>query len=403
MRIALTGATGLLGRNLLFEILKQNLSKLDDLEILVLGRSLKNYPLKNRLKDIIADDGYAYIGIDANKSQEILKIIDECIVPIPFDLSKDKLGISAENMEILKRNKIDYFFHLAALSDFRMDKNSKKRLENINIQGTKRILELLDQLKVKEAIYTGSAYSCGTMGGLVNPDYVNLRETFRNYYEESKLIAEDYFRKYAIEKKLKYRVFRPVGICGRLIEKPIGSICKYDLFYGWAAFFLKEKLKIHGSFEGIYKKSTSLPIRITCNLEEGLNVVPADYAAKIIYAVCMYDDPGKSYHIINNKEIANKIYLPLILDELNIEDWGFIAEIPANKNHYEKLYYKTVGKIFTPYLIFRQGHFSDKNLANIYKKNSLRCPAINIGNTKKLLAYAKKHYFGLEHDNVIAK
>ena len=33
MRIVITGATGLLGRNLLFEIIKQDLNNLDDLEI----------------------------------------------------------------------------------------------------------------------------------------------------------------------------------------------------------------------------------------------------------------------------------------------------------------------------------------------------------------------------------
>jgi nucleoside-diphosphate-sugar epimerase len=38
MRVALTGATGFLGRNLLFEIVKRNLQALDRLQVVVLGR-----------------------------------------------------------------------------------------------------------------------------------------------------------------------------------------------------------------------------------------------------------------------------------------------------------------------------------------------------------------------------
>lgn len=38
MKIAITGATGLLGRNVLFEFLKQHIAQLDMLEVIVLGR-----------------------------------------------------------------------------------------------------------------------------------------------------------------------------------------------------------------------------------------------------------------------------------------------------------------------------------------------------------------------------
>ena len=39
MRIALTGVTGLLGRNLLFEFIRQHEHDLDNLEIFILGRN----------------------------------------------------------------------------------------------------------------------------------------------------------------------------------------------------------------------------------------------------------------------------------------------------------------------------------------------------------------------------
>ena len=50
MRIAMTGATSLLGRNLLFEIIKQNINDLDKLEIIVLGKEKNGKNLSRRIK-----------------------------------------------------------------------------------------------------------------------------------------------------------------------------------------------------------------------------------------------------------------------------------------------------------------------------------------------------------------
>lgn len=38
MRVVVTGATGLLGRNFVFEVIKQNIHRLDQVEIILLGR-----------------------------------------------------------------------------------------------------------------------------------------------------------------------------------------------------------------------------------------------------------------------------------------------------------------------------------------------------------------------------
>ena len=46
----MTGATSLLGRNLLFEIIKQNINDLDKLEIIVLGKEKNGKNLSRRIK-----------------------------------------------------------------------------------------------------------------------------------------------------------------------------------------------------------------------------------------------------------------------------------------------------------------------------------------------------------------
>jgi len=395
MRIAITGATGLLGRNLLFEILKQNLSNLDDLTIFVLGRSEKEHTLRERIKEILIKDGFNYLNINENEKEEKLKEFENTIVPILFDLSREKLNLRNNDFEKLKKKKIDFFFHVAALTDFRNTPSAIKGLDEINIRGTNRLLELISALKIEEIIYVGTAYSCGSATGLVKPNYVNLDEQFRNYYEKTKLIAEINFRNHAQRERMKYRVFRPLGICGRLIERPMGAICKYDIFYGWAIFFLKQKYKKYKTFDGIYNKTYKLPIRIWINFNSGLNVVPADYAAKIMYAVCFNKDSDSSYHLVNDVEIPHRVHVKIILDSMGIEGYNLVGGDPEGKNELEKLYYKTVGAIFTPYVISDSVEYDIENIKLVRRKINLDCPKMTKNNFVKLINYAKDHYFGL--------
>ena len=71
MKIAITGVTGLVGRNLLFEIIKQNMNALEDLEIFVFGRGSGDVTLQERVEEIIKQDGVLYLGIDKSKTGRI--------------------------------------------------------------------------------------------------------------------------------------------------------------------------------------------------------------------------------------------------------------------------------------------------------------------------------------------
>jgi len=394
LRIAITGATGLLGRNLLFEILKQNLSHLDSLEILVLGRPRKSASTEDRFEDIVLHDGSYYLGFGPRLSDELIAQIKDCLKPISFDLSVDDLDISADDFKILKSEPIDYFFHVAALTDFRSGKAIEQKLNEINVEGTKRICQLISALKVKEVIYIGSAYSCGVKEGNIEPDYINLEGEFRNPYEKSKLLGEIHFRQFAINNRLKYRIFRPSTISGRLLEAPIGATSKFDVFYGWAAFFLSQKAK-NVSNNDLFEKFSKMPVRIWVNPDKGLNIVPADYAAKVLYLVCCQNDVSRSFYLANDLEALHKEYISWMFDFLKIDGVKFVNQMPEGLNKLEQLYYKSVGRIFTPYII-ADLQFDTSNLSDIKNKNELFCPVINNEEFLKLLGYARTCNFGIK-------
>lgn len=396
LRIAITGATGLLGRNLLFEFIKCNLKNLDALEIFILGRDKFNMGIEQRIKRIILNDGIEYLALKSKEQIEKLKeYCNTGIKYIDIDLDEDRLDIKPEDLKKLKADSINFFFHIAALTDFRDTPVIVEALKRTNIHGTQQILQLVSALKVEELCYTGTAYSCGMTSGNIKPDYINFNQSFRNPYEHTKLESEVLIRDFAKKTGTRCRYFRPSTISGRLIEQPPGSINKFDVFYSWAAFFLRLKLKNLKNVKDKYKDSITLDMRICYSLKSGLNIVPADYAAKVIYHVCAQNDPGENYYLVNGQETPHRLYVGFIFKDFNISGTKQAESIPLNMNYLERLYYKTVGKVFTPYTISGPMLFNIENLTGVLTKAKLKCPIVNEKNFSILCEYAKKYDFGI--------
>ncbi len=200
IRFALTGATGFLGRNLLLEIIKQNYKNLSDIEIIILGRSSKEDSLHYRIMNILAEEVLDYIDDSNLEINDFLQAISSRIKCVNIALGEPNLGVSHDDFKVLSAKTIDFFFHVAALTDFRDGETVVKNLEKVNVSGTEELISLIANLKVSEFSYVSSAYACGLTHGTIMPDYVNLNQEFRNPYERTKLKAEIIVRQ--IKKKV---------------------------------------------------------------------------------------------------------------------------------------------------------------------------------------------------------
>lgn len=228
------------------------------------------------------------------------------------------------------------------------------------------------------------------------PDYTNLNQKFRNHYEKTKLQGEQLVKKYEKETKVRCRIFRPSTIAGKLIENVKGEIYKFDVFYGWAYFFLKYKAKEYkNNLNSIYDENMIMNARIAINNAAGLNIVPVDFAAKVLYQVCKQDIAGDYFHLVSDQETSHKLYLGKILEILNITGFSFVEGIPTDLNAFERFYYKTVDSVFTPYIHQKEINFNTDNLQELYAQQNLYCPVINEENLKILLGFAKTKNFGL--------
>ncbi len=395
MRIAITGATGLVGRNLLFEIIKQNIDNLNQLEIFILGRCSKSLDIRERIFNILKDDGVYYISNDSTIRTMVLENMDLFIKCIHIKLEEPYLGLRRDDFRMLSKKPIDIFFHLAALTDLRHGPMVERKLREINVNGTLRILSLISRLNIGQFCYGGTAYCCGNVSGKVSPDFINIGGRFRNPYEKTKLEAEMLVRGYARMTGQRIKIFRISVVCGRLIEKPLGAVSKFDVFYGWAAFFGELKLKENAiDARNLFKEKINLDIRICFNKNGGLNIVPVDFVAKVICCI-VKQDSIRECHIVAPKSTPHYLYLLYMINVFNITGVRHVGEVPVHQNRLEKKYYRSVGKVFTPYINSLPISFDISNLIPTLRRYSLICPPIDKKNLAILAKYAKKYNFGI--------
>ncbi len=374
---------------MLFELFSLYIKQLDDLDLLVLGRDKPHTPLRDRVKAMFIPMSPDYFS--PSELEEIFQFLDQRTQFIDIDLQQEKLHLNTSDYQKLAVAPIDFFFHIAALTDFRDLPIVSETLKRTNVEGTRRILELVAQLQVGELDYVSSAYTCGTTTGDIQPDFVNIHQLFHNPYEHSKLQAEIRVRLFAKRTGVRCRYFRPSTICGRLMSAPMGYTNKFDVFYSFAAFFLALKVQIC-NWNDRYHQSVHIDLQMLYRQNSGLNIVPVDFAAKAMLQVCLRSEVGDSFHLVNDEETPHNLYVSLMFDTLGIEGIQQVDTLTYPLN--EKLYYAKIGKLYTPYITSAPILFNTDSVRRVLNAAGLKCPTIGRQNFAILMDYAQQHDFG---------
>ena len=135
-----TGGTGLIGRQLLTRLLRR-----DDAEVYALVREQS----LGRLQQALA-------GVEGGSR----------VTPLTGDLTVDGLGVSAATRERL-RGRIDHLVHLAALYDMTA---GEERNQQVNVAGTRRVVELAEDLQVGCLHHVSSVAVAGDAPGVFTED-----------------------------------------------------------------------------------------------------------------------------------------------------------------------------------------------------------------------------------------
>nr|VFJ64687.1 MAG: Nucleoside-diphosphate-sugar epimerase [Candidatus Kentron sp. DK] len=390
MNMLITGGTSLLGRNFLFEAFRAY-EQGEKVKLTLLGRSSGKQTFKQRVVSFLSDECPLSLRPSLTRMLEYFGN-DESVQYFEYSLGENGLFDAKTRARIMRGN-FSHILHIASVSDFRATSEIVTKLEQVNVKGTDQILALCKELKVKKFLYVSSAYVCGETSGEISPDYVNLEANFRNSYERTKLQAEVNVRQFCKENAIDYLIYRPSIVSGRLMEEVLGLTYKFDIFYSCAALLLYAKKVIHNdlSLDKLLDVHVEIPMRAQYSNESGLNIVPVDYVAKVMMYTILEDVYNRSIHLVNGEETPHRVYIPLIEKAVNSSGVVRVDEEPKNKTIIEKMYYRSFGKMFTPYITGKSMYFDTSNIDNI----KIECPKVDEKGFNTLMEYAKSRNFGL--------
>jgi nucleoside-diphosphate-sugar epimerase len=174
MKILVTGATGFIGGEIASKLLSEK---------------------------------FKVIGLSRNKIEQKseLKIL-------PADITNEE-----EVGRIAEAESFDAVIHCAGLAH-QFGEVEKERFENVNVRGTRNILELAVKTKAKHFIFLSSTAVYGLQN---NPMDESSKCNPENFYAESKLKAEAVCREICEKNNISLTIFRPPPVLG---ERGVGNV-----------------------------------------------------------------------------------------------------------------------------------------------------------------------------------
>ncbi len=193
MAYFVTGATGFIGRNLVELLLERE----GTIYVLVReGSKGRLEELRNRW------------GAD-----------DERVVGVVGDLSQPRLGVSDDDIEML-RGDVEHLFHLAAIYDMKADAESQRIA---NVEGTRHMVELAEAIEAGRVHMTSSIAAAGLYKGTWREDmFDEARDVDNHPYFQTKHESERVVRE---ECERPWRVYRPGIVVG---HSETGEMDKVD-------------------------------------------------------------------------------------------------------------------------------------------------------------------------------
>ncbi len=161
--------------------------------------------------------------IDIERISQDLGISPERFHLIEGDITVPDLGIEATYLGEI-RDKVNEVYHLAAIYDLGV---AKQIAYSVNVEGTKNANEFARSLKqLDRYYYVSTCYVAGKRTGEILETELEHTAGFRNYYEETKYLAEIEVEK--LKAELPVTIYRPSVVVGDSIT---GETVKYDGIY----------------------------------------------------------------------------------------------------------------------------------------------------------------------------
>ncbi len=179
------------------------------------------------------------------------------------DITQPNLGMTQSDLAIAS-SQPTVIFHLAAIYDLAVVRDLAMQ---VNVAGTRNVNEFAQSLpNLRHYHYVSTCYVAGKRKGRILETELEHTAGFRNYYEESKYLAE--MEVEALKSSLPITIHRPAVVCG---DSKTGETAKYDGIY-YLIHYLRKWPSVLRLFNIGNRKVT-------------LNLVPVDFIVDSIAAL----------------------------------------------------------------------------------------------------------------------
>jgi nucleoside-diphosphate-sugar epimerase len=287
------------------------------------------------------------------------------------DITRPDLGLSPEDLE-LARGEATILFHLAAIYDLGVEREPAMR---VNVEGTRRVNDFARTLpSLRHYHYVSTCYVAGLRDGLILESELRHEAGFRNFYEETKYLAE--LEVEALKRELPVTIHRPSVVCG---DSRTGETAKYD-----GVYYLVNYLRMQPNL---------LSLANIGNRKVHLNIVPVDFVVEAL-AVLLSDERsiGQTVQLADPAPLTTHALFDIIAEHLVGHGSRLTVPMPlvhSSLNLPFSAMLTGLPRVGVPYFFINQTYDTTR-ARELLEPYSVRCPRFTEYVTT-LLEFVERH------------
>jgi len=357
--VLLTGATGFIGRELLWRLAR---------------RSGGRVVCLLRAKDDAEADARLARVLDLARPERLTAEQRSRVTALRGDITEQDLGLSPEKRDLLAAT-VSRLIHDAATVDWATPLETARR---INVDGTRRVVEFAKRSQangvLKRFDYISTCHVCGRRRGNISEESLDGQQGFFNNYEQSKFEAELLVR----ASGLPFCTFRLSSVVG---DSRTGYSSTFKVMY-WPLKMLSRGMAWAVPADR-RSKVDIVPVDFVCDAMETLSAEPSQrgktfhLAAGPEYSSTIGEllDLGvKTFEVRPPLLVPPALFLRVVRPFLYLVTWGKRREMLRK------------GRVYVPYFSFGAA-FDTSQARSVLEPRGLRPPPVK-DYFQKLIDYA---------------